>query len=81
MAADYEGSPASPRAQCVAALRQNTSEDIVVIVCVRVCVQVNRPLSMKKDGIQTRKRKPKSMGGGHGGARPPSSSLSGTFYS
>ncbi|CAH2069212.1 unnamed protein product, partial [Iphiclides podalirius] len=27
---------------------------------------VNRPLSMKKDGIQTRKRKPKSMGGGHG---------------
>ncbi|KAM3957115.1 LOW QUALITY PROTEIN: uncharacterized protein ACR2FA_008905 [Aphomia sociella] len=28
---------------------------------------VNRPLSMKKDGIQTRKRKPKSMGGGHGG--------------
>ncbi|XP_053602063.1 transcription factor GATA-6-like isoform X2 [Plodia interpunctella] len=26
---------------------------------------VNRPLSMKKDGIQTRKRKPKSMGGGH----------------
>ncbi|KAG7304632.1 hypothetical protein JYU34_011613 [Plutella xylostella] len=27
---------------------------------------VNRPLSMKKDGIQTRKRKPKSMGG-HGG--------------
>ncbi|KAJ2944077.1 hypothetical protein O0L34_g8416 [Tuta absoluta] len=34
---------------------------------------VNRPLSMKKDGIQTRKRKPKSMGGGHaaGSARPP----------
>ncbi|XP_039745131.1 transcription factor GATA-6-like isoform X2 [Pararge aegeria] len=30
---------------------------------------VNRPLSMKKDGIQTRKRKPKSMGGG-AGARP-----------
>lgn len=29
-------------------------------------MQVNRPLSMKKDGIQTRKRKPKSMGG-HGG--------------
>lgn len=29
--------------------------------------QVNRPLSMKKDGIQTRKRKPKSMGGGGGG--------------
>ncbi|XP_045456794.1 transcription factor elt-1-like [Melitaea cinxia] len=29
---------------------------------------VNRPLSMKKDGIQTRKRKPKSMGGGAGGA-------------
>ncbi|XP_060810273.1 transcription factor GATA-6 isoform X2 [Amyelois transitella] len=28
---------------------------------------VNRPLSMKKDGIQTRKRKPKSMGGGHSG--------------
>ncbi|XP_041974718.1 transcription factor GATA-6-like [Aricia agestis] len=27
---------------------------------------VNRPLSMKKDGIQTRKRKPKSMGGGVG---------------
>ncbi|XP_045761589.1 transcription factor GATA-4-like isoform X2 [Maniola jurtina] len=27
---------------------------------------VNRPLSMKKDGIQTRKRKPKSMGGGGG---------------
>nr|XP_032515860.1 uncharacterized protein LOC116768994 isoform X2 [Danaus plexippus plexippus] len=25
---------------------------------------VNRPLSMKKDGIQTRKRKPKSMGSG-----------------
>lgn len=40
--------------------------------------QVNRPLSMKKDGIQTRKRKPKSMGGAHGGvprAQPP---LSGT---
>lgn len=36
---------------------------------------------MKKDGIQTRKRKPKSMGGGHGGvARPAGSSLSGTFY-
>ncbi|CAG4976773.1 unnamed protein product [Parnassius apollo] len=31
---------------------------------------VNRPLSMKKDGIQTRKRKPKSMGGGHGVPRP-----------
>ncbi|KAI8430448.1 hypothetical protein MSG28_000723 [Choristoneura fumiferana] len=32
---------------------------------------VNRPLSMKKDGIQTRKRKPKSMGGGaHGVSRP-----------
>ncbi|XP_052737261.1 transcription factor GATA-4-like [Bicyclus anynana] len=29
---------------------------------------VNRPLSMKKDGIQTRKRKPKSMGGGAGRA-------------
>ncbi|XP_046974447.1 transcription factor GATA-6-like isoform X1 [Vanessa cardui] len=29
---------------------------------------VNRPLSMKKDGIQTRKRKPKSMGGGGGSA-------------
>ncbi|KPI99159.1 hypothetical protein RR46_02376 [Papilio xuthus] len=25
---------------------------------------------MKKDGIQTRKRKPKSMGGGHGVPRP-----------
>ncbi|XP_028038506.1 transcription factor GATA-6-like [Bombyx mandarina] len=38
---------------------------------------VNRPLSMKKDGIQTRKRKPKSMGGAHGGvARPPGGSLS-----
>ncbi|XP_037300496.1 transcription factor GATA-6 isoform X1 [Manduca sexta] len=32
---------------------------------------VNRPLSMKKDGIQTRKRKPKSMGGGHGGVGRP----------
>ncbi|CAG4989722.1 unnamed protein product [Colias eurytheme] len=31
---------------------------------------VNRPLSMKKDGIQTRKRKPKSMGGHSGVARP-----------
>ncbi|XP_048005711.1 transcription factor GATA-6-like isoform X1 [Leguminivora glycinivorella] len=31
---------------------------------------VNRPLSMKKDGIQTRKRKPKSMGGAHGVPRP-----------
>ena len=40
---------------------------LCVSVCVRVlsvclCVQINRPLSMKKDGIQTRKRKPKSMG-------------------
>lgn len=39
---------------------------------------VNRPLSMKKDGIQTRKRKPKSMGGGHGGvARPGGGPLAG----
>lgn len=38
-------------------------------------LQVNRPLSMKKDGIQTRKRKPKSMGGAHSSsvARPGSS--------
>ncbi|XP_077294285.1 uncharacterized protein LOC143916894 isoform X2 [Arctopsyche grandis] len=26
---------------------------------------INRPLTMKKDGIQTRKRKPKNMNGGH----------------
>lgn len=39
---------------------------------------VNRPLSMKKDGIQTRKRKPKSMGSGHGGvARPGAGPLAG----
>lgn len=38
---------------------------------------VNRPLSMKKDGIQTRKRKPKSMGGGHGVPRPGGPPLSG----
>lgn len=31
---------------------------------------VNRPLSMKKDGIQTRKRKPKSVGGHAGVGRP-----------
>ncbi|XP_063836412.1 transcription factor GATA-6-like isoform X2 [Ostrinia nubilalis] len=37
---------------------------------------VNRPLSMKKDGIQTRKRKPKSMGGGHGGVARPGGALS-----
>ncbi|XP_026333211.1 uncharacterized protein LOC113240184 isoform X2 [Hyposmocoma kahamanoa] len=37
---------------------------------------VNRPLSMKKDGIQTRKRKPKSMGGAHGsGVARPGGSL------
>ena len=29
--------------------------------------QVTRPLTMKKDGIQTRKRKPKSNSGGGGG--------------
>ncbi|CAH0600130.1 unnamed protein product [Chrysodeixis includens] len=41
---------------------------------------VNRPLSMKKDGIQTRKRKPKSMGGGHGGvARPGGGPLAGEY--
>ncbi|XP_075979553.1 uncharacterized protein LOC142978844 isoform X1 [Anticarsia gemmatalis] len=38
---------------------------------------VNRPLSMKKDGIQTRKRKPKSMGGGHSVPRPGAAPLSG----
>ncbi|CAB3220043.1 unnamed protein product [Arctia plantaginis] len=37
---------------------------------------VNRPLSMKKDGIQTRKRKPKSMGGGHSVPRPGAAPLS-----
>ncbi|CAH1643103.1 unnamed protein product [Spodoptera littoralis] len=43
---------------------------------------VNRPLSMKKDGIQTRKRKPKSMGGGHGGvARPGAGPLAGEYVS
>ncbi|KAK6960226.1 transcription factor gaf1 [Biomphalaria glabrata] len=31
--------------------------------------QVNRPLSMKKDGIQTRKRKPKSSGKSKGGSK------------
>ncbi|CAH0746984.1 unnamed protein product [Diatraea saccharalis] len=41
---------------------------------------VNRPLSMKKDGIQTRKRKPKSMGGGHAGvARAGGGGLPGTW--
>ncbi|CAD0252080.1 unnamed protein product [Spodoptera exigua] len=41
---------------------------------------VNRPLSMKKDGIQTRKRKPKSMGGGHGGvARAGGGPLAGEY--
>lgn len=35
---------------------------------------------MKKDGIQTRKRKPKSMGGGHGGvARPGGGPLAGEY--
>ncbi|XP_026467323.1 GATA-binding factor A-like [Ctenocephalides felis] len=29
---------------------------------------VNRPLAMRKDGIQTRKRKPKKQGGGNGGS-------------
>lgn len=29
---------------------------------------VNRPLAMRKDGIQTRKRKPKKSGGTNGGA-------------
>ncbi|KAL4702391.1 hypothetical protein ACJJTC_005667 [Scirpophaga incertulas] len=37
---------------------------------------VNRPLSMKKDGIQTRKRKPKSMGHVPARAQP---ALSGTW--
>lgn len=47
---------------------------------VMTCAQVNRPLSMKKDGIQTRKRKPKSMGGGHGGvARPGGGPLAGEY--
>lgn len=36
---------------------------------------VNRPLAMRKDGIQTRKRKPKKQGGG-GGERDDSSSTS-----
>ncbi|KAL3281149.1 hypothetical protein HHI36_004368 [Cryptolaemus montrouzieri] len=36
---------------------------------------VNRPLAMRKDGIQTRKRKPKKQGGG-GGDRDDSSSTS-----
>lgn len=51
-------------------------------VCLLTCarVQVNRPLSMKKDGIQTRKRKPKSMGGGAGGAGVARGALSGTFW-
>lgn len=29
--------------------------------CVCVCWQVPRPLAMKKEGIQTRKRKPKNL--------------------
>jgi hypothetical protein len=31
-------------------------------------LQVNRPLSMKKEGIQTRKRKPKNPGQGNQGS-------------
>lgn len=42
-----------------------------------VSLQVNRPLSMKKDGIQTRKRKPKSMGGAHSTAGRPAGPLAG----
>ena len=39
---------------------QNTENRIIHKVC--FFLQVNRPISMKKDGIQTRKRKPKGQG-------------------
>lgn len=35
---------------------------------------VNRPISMRKDGIQTRKRKPKKQQGAQGAATPTSNS-------
>eukprot|EP00058_Branchiostoma_floridae_P002384 XP_002587872.1 hypothetical protein BRAFLDRAFT_87259 [Branchiostoma floridae] len=42
--------------------------------------QVNRPLAMKKDGIQTRKRKPKTLNKGKGGgdSKPPTSTSNNT---
>ncbi|XP_066269137.1 transcription factor GATA-4-like isoform X2 [Branchiostoma lanceolatum] len=41
---------------------------------------VNRPLAMKKDGIQTRKRKPKTLNKGKGGgdSKPPTSTSNNT---
>ncbi|XP_078664942.1 transcription factor GATA-4-like isoform X2 [Branchiostoma floridae x Branchiostoma belcheri] len=42
---------------------------------------VNRPLAMKKDGIQTRKRKPKTLNkgkGGQGDSKPPTSTSNNT---
>lgn len=38
--------------------------------------QVNRPPSMKKDGIQTRKRKPKGSGSSGSSSKTKSSSVS-----
>jgi hypothetical protein len=38
-------------------------------------LQVNRPLSMKKEGIQTRKRKPKNPGQGSQGSAGPLSGV------
>lgn len=37
---------------------------------------VNRPLAMRKDGIQTRKRKPKKTGGSSSGSTQPGGAAS-----
>lgn len=38
----------------------DTVGKIIWIIWVELSLQVNRPISMKKEGIQTRKRRPKN---------------------
>lgn len=45
-------------------IRDDTVKAIIWKIWVDLSLQVNRPISMKKEGIQTRKRRPKNSASG-----------------